>query len=140
MSVSVAGATTGGDTPTGSVTFLDGATSLGSLGNAGGGVTASFTMPLTVDSSTVLDTQTLDTGSNEVSASFTAPLTVTDSTVLATQMVNIAGGGVVATFTTPLTVNGSTILETQTVDTADGGTATTSVASDGSTTMWARRW
>ena len=131
VGISVAGPSTGNDAPTGTITFLDGATPLLSLGSAlSGGVTASFTTPLNLNGLTILDTQTLDTAAGGTAATFsTVP---GGSTTAGSSTVSTASGVTTAAFTT--TLGSSTVTGTLTLSITSGvATAECSVTLDDST-------
>ena len=139
VNVTVASPSEAGNTqaPTGTITFLDGPTTLGSIGSAGGGEIASFTTPSTLNGSTLLETQTVDTEGGVVSASFTTPMTVGGKTIIDTQALDTAGGG--SAVTTIVNADGSTIsgtATTETVSTFNGvTTANFSTTLEGSTIL-----
>jgi hypothetical protein len=118
--------------PTGTVTFLDGAVSLGSLGFVAGASTAAFTTTLILpDGTSVVDTQTVNLA-NSASAANTASWK--DSVIAGTETVSTSAGGTTATFTT--SVDGSTLAGTEQVTTAGGiPTATFAISLDGATLM-----
>ncbi len=129
---------TASDTPTGTITFLDGSTPLGSLGSAFGGVTVSFTTPLILNGLTILDTQTLDTAAGGAAETFTA--LSNGSTTAGSAAVSVANGATMAMFSTTVDYTTSTgtataiITGTLTVSISNGvATALCSVTLNGST-------